>query len=150
MGTILRTADWFGIRKVVCSEDCVDVFNPKVVQASMGSFARVVVYETDLRHSSVQGRRGCPFTEPCSAVNALPARNFPARHPDHRNESQGNISGTPLRKSPIRCSSRCFFNAKDHAESLNASIANASSATKSANSFSKINFDKRALKSRIR
>lgn len=49
MGTILRIADWFGLRHVVCSPDCVDVFNPKVVQASMGSVFRVrAVYEDPL------------------------------------------------------------------------------------------------------
>jgi TrmH family RNA methyltransferase len=41
MGTIIRTADWYGINYIVCSEDCVDIFNPKVVQASMGSISRV-------------------------------------------------------------------------------------------------------------
>lgn len=48
MGTIIRTADWFGIRHVVCSNDCVDVFNPKVVQATMGALARVSVCYTNL------------------------------------------------------------------------------------------------------
>lgn len=48
MGTIIRTADWFGIRQVVCSPSTVDVFNPKVIQASMGSFLRVTAYYTDL------------------------------------------------------------------------------------------------------
>jgi TrmH family RNA methyltransferase len=43
LGTIIRTADWFGIPAVICSPDCVDVYNPKVVQASMGSIARVEV-----------------------------------------------------------------------------------------------------------
>ena len=46
-GTILRIADWFGIRNVFCSENCVEVYNPKVVQASMGSVARVKVFYTD-------------------------------------------------------------------------------------------------------
>ena len=41
LGTIIRTADWFGIPAVICSPDCVDVYNPKVVQATMGSIARV-------------------------------------------------------------------------------------------------------------
>jgi TrmH family RNA methyltransferase len=41
LGTIIRTADWFGIQDVVCSENCVDVYNPKVVQATMGSIFRV-------------------------------------------------------------------------------------------------------------
>ncbi len=43
MGTIIRTADWFGVRDLVCTPNCVDVYNPKVVQATMGSIARVKV-----------------------------------------------------------------------------------------------------------
>lgn len=43
MGTMIRTADWFGIRKIICSTDSVDVYNPKVVQSTMGSFGRVDV-----------------------------------------------------------------------------------------------------------
>lgn len=43
LGTIVRIADWFGIEHIVCSEDTVDVYNPKVVQATMGSIARVSV-----------------------------------------------------------------------------------------------------------
>lgn len=50
MGTIIRTCDWFGVRDVVCSEDTVDCFNPKVVQATMGALARVRVHYTDLSH----------------------------------------------------------------------------------------------------
>lgn len=49
LGTIIRTADWFGIRNVVCSEETVDAYNPKVVQATMGSLARVRVHYTDLK-----------------------------------------------------------------------------------------------------
>ncbi len=48
LGTLLRLADWFGLEGIVCSPDCVDRFNPKVVQASMGSVFRVPVYEADL------------------------------------------------------------------------------------------------------
>ena len=43
-GTIIRIADWFGIKHIICSESCVDVYNPKVVQATMGSLASVDVY----------------------------------------------------------------------------------------------------------
>jgi len=50
MGTIIRIADWFGIHHIIASPDSVDVFNPKVVQASMGSIARVHVAYHDLRH----------------------------------------------------------------------------------------------------
>lgn len=48
LGTILRTADWFGIKQVVLSKDCVEVHNPKVVQASMGSLFRINVSVVDL------------------------------------------------------------------------------------------------------
>lgn len=48
MGTIIRTADWFGFKNIICSADCVEVFNPKTVQATMGSLARVNIYGTDL------------------------------------------------------------------------------------------------------
>lgn len=41
LGTIIRLADWFGIEQIICSEDTVDFYNPKVIQASMGSFLRV-------------------------------------------------------------------------------------------------------------
>jgi RNA methyltransferase, TrmH family len=41
LGTIIRLADWFGLEQIFCSEDTVDIFNPKVIQATMGSFCRV-------------------------------------------------------------------------------------------------------------
>ncbi|WP_394995931.1 RNA methyltransferase [Emticicia sp.] len=44
LGTILRIADWYGIKKVICSENTVDFYNPKVISASMGSFSRIDVY----------------------------------------------------------------------------------------------------------
>jgi len=48
LGTILRVADWYGIKNVVCSPDCADFYNPKVIAATMGSFARVNVSHVDL------------------------------------------------------------------------------------------------------
>ena len=48
MGTLIRTAEWFGISDVVCSNDCVELWNPKTVQATMGSLFRVKVWKTDL------------------------------------------------------------------------------------------------------
>jgi len=47
-GTIIRIADWFGIDYVICNQGCADIYNPKVVQATMGSIARVKVIYTDL------------------------------------------------------------------------------------------------------
>jgi TrmH family RNA methyltransferase len=48
LGTIIRIADWFGISQIICSTDCADMYNSKVVQATMGSIARVNVFYTDL------------------------------------------------------------------------------------------------------
>ncbi len=48
LGTIIRTADWFGIKQIICSTDTVDCFNPKVVQATMGSLFRVKCYYEDI------------------------------------------------------------------------------------------------------
>jgi TrmH family RNA methyltransferase len=47
-GTIIRIADWFGIRQIIASEDTVELYNPKVIQATMGSFIRVEVYYAPL------------------------------------------------------------------------------------------------------
>ena len=61
LGTIMRLADWFGITKIVCSEDCADCFNPKVVQATMGAIIRVGVHYTDLASwLAAQRRTGVP------------------------------------------------------------------------------------------
>lgn len=48
LGTILRLCDWFGIQQILCSNETVDVYNPKVVQATMGSIARVNINYIDL------------------------------------------------------------------------------------------------------
>jgi len=44
MGTIIRIADWFGVKHIICSPDCVDIYNPKVIQAGMGSHIRVNIH----------------------------------------------------------------------------------------------------------
>jgi TrmH family RNA methyltransferase len=47
LGTIIRTADWFGIRNIFCSPGCADIYNPKVIQASMGAILNVKIHYTD-------------------------------------------------------------------------------------------------------
>ena len=60
MGTLIRTAEWFGITDVVCSPDCVELWNPKTVQATMGSLFRMQVWKADLpsflREASSKGK----------------------------------------------------------------------------------------------
>lgn len=48
LGTIIRIADWFGIEDLFCSQNTVDVYNPKTIQATMGALSRVKVHYTDL------------------------------------------------------------------------------------------------------
>ncbi len=49
LGTIVRLADWFGIRQIICSENTVDIYNPKAVQATMGAICRVNISYTGLK-----------------------------------------------------------------------------------------------------
>ena len=60
LGTIIRLADWFGIEDIICSTECADCYNPKVIQATMGAILRVKVHYTDnlpqfLRDASTAG-----------------------------------------------------------------------------------------------
>lgn len=48
LGTIIRLCDWFGVDHLVCSQETADVYNPKVIQATMGSIARIQIHYTDL------------------------------------------------------------------------------------------------------
>lgn len=66
MGTIIRTADWFGIRNIVCSTDCVEIWNPKVIQATMGSIFRMNIVERIWRpFSARKGAKARPFMALC-------------------------------------------------------------------------------------
>jgi TrmH family RNA methyltransferase len=59
LGTILRTADWYGIHKIIASSETADFYNAKVISATMGSFTRVQVYYTDLE--TYLPTAGCPI-----------------------------------------------------------------------------------------
>lgn len=48
LGTIIRIADWYGVKKIICSPDTTDFYNPKVIAASKGSFTRIKTFYTDL------------------------------------------------------------------------------------------------------
>ena len=85
VGTILRLADWFGIGTVYLSPDCVDLYNPKTVQATMGSIFRQRAVTCDL-HALVRG---------CTAAG-IPVYHFPGIDPD------GQRKGRPL-PSPHDC-----------------------------------------------
>jgi len=81
MGTIIRTASWFGIKNIFCSENSVDVFNPKVVQASMGAVFSCNVVSTNINELCKQAATNPDFKifgafmdgEPSKAINQLKA-----------------------------------------------------------------------------
>ncbi len=62
LGTIIRIADWYGIKQVLCSTDTVDLYNPKSISSTMGSFTRVDVIYTDLTDVLPQSNSPLLFT----------------------------------------------------------------------------------------
>lgn len=72
LGTIIRLCDWFGIEQLICSEDTVDCYNQKVVQATMGSLTRVKITYTDLKEflKSYQNSIYGTFMDGASIYNA--------------------------------------------------------------------------------
>lgn len=125
MGTIIRIADWFGISTIFCSETCVDQFNPKVVQATMGSIARVEIIRTNLE--KLLGAFVGQGTEIYGAVlEGKPLHELPAFRGGILligNESKG-ISPEAAACITKRVSIPSYGNAhRGKAESLNASVA---------------------------
>ena len=57
MGTIIRTANWFGIDSIICSETCVDIYNPKVIQASMSGFIGLKILNNNLEEALILGKK---------------------------------------------------------------------------------------------
>jgi len=125
LGTIIRIADWFGIESIICSENTVDLYNPKVIQATMGSFARVRVHYFNLAEflSSLdqQVKIYGSFME---GENIYSSRLDPDAIILIGNESTG-ISPEIASKVTDKISIPAYSvsGGRDHAESLNASIA---------------------------
>jgi TrmH family RNA methyltransferase len=128
MGTILRTADWFGIKNVACSIDCVDLYNTKVIQSTMGSYARVNVNYIDLENFLFKHIGTTPVYGALLHGPLLTDKKF--LKPGILiigNESKG-ISADLIKFITDPIFIPPFFNAESHsyhAESLNASVANA-------------------------
>lgn len=73
LGTIIRTADWFGIRDIICSANTADCFSPKVVQATMGALARVRVHYTDLPAWLTNSQHSSLNSQQHSTLNSQPS-----------------------------------------------------------------------------
>ncbi len=76
-GTIIRLCDWFGIPQIICSHNTVDVFNPKVVQATMGSLGRVTINYVDLPTYLKESR--LPVLGTFMNGNSIYKTNFPSK-----------------------------------------------------------------------
>lgn len=117
MGTIIRIADWFGIAQIICSPGCVDAYNPKTVQATMGSIARVKIVEAEL--AEVLETAGV-----ASYAATLHGRNIGDFEPITEgiivigNESKGLQPATME-----RCTEKVTIPRLGFAESLNAAVA---------------------------
>jgi TrmH family RNA methyltransferase len=88
LGTILRTADWFGLTEVICSRNTVDCFNEKALQSSMGSILRVNVHYTDLK-SFLVNRTDTIFAADMVGENIYTASNLREGYLLMGNEGKG-------------------------------------------------------------
>ncbi|HPG73771.1 MAG TPA: RNA methyltransferase [Bacteroidales bacterium] len=125
MGTILRIADWFGIGHVICSENCVDVYNSKVIQASMGAFLRVAAHCNNLTDELLRYRQQTAmpvYGTFCDGDNIYNTDLSRGAMVVMGNEG----SGIALENEKIinrRISIPAFSDNTAHAESLNVSVA---------------------------
>ncbi|HNY04001.1 MAG TPA: RNA methyltransferase [Bacteroidales bacterium] len=127
LGTIIRIADWFGIREIACSGDCVEAWNPKVIQATMGSIVRVAVHSCDLPRFLASAALAHPPRPVYGALldgdSLYTTRLEPEGIIVIGNESRG-ISPETARFVNRRITIPAYGGAgDDRAESLNASVA---------------------------
>ncbi|PJJ66835.1 TrmH family RNA methyltransferase [Chryseobacterium geocarposphaerae] len=120
LGTIIRLADWFGIEQIICSEDTVDFYNPKVIQATMGSFTRVNVVYTALT----------PYLSNTKNINVgtdmIGENLYTFEKPEHLNLILGN-EGNGMRPETEKLLQKNItiprFGKSQSTESLNVSMA---------------------------
>ena len=118
LGTIVRIADWFGIKQIVCSLDSADMYNPKVVQSTMGSIARVKIIYTDLNEWLGTQENIPIYAASLQGENIASIKKINEGIIIIGNESRG-ISEEIMKLATIRIT----IPAKGKAESLNAAVA---------------------------
>lgn len=123
LGTIIRLCDWYGIRNIYCSSNTVDCFNPKVVQSTMGSIARVKCHYTDLE--ALVGRVRLPVF--AAVLSGESHYKVPFPHAGLLvlgSESHG-IRPELLQKNTNKITIKPRAQGEAHAESLNVATASA-------------------------
>lgn len=123
LGTIIRTAHWFGIKKIFASKDTVDLYNPKVVQASMGSLGSVEVIYVDLVRLSVANPEMPLIGLLLDGFNLFTAPHIEKGFLIMGNEGKGLSSA--LRERIDISLTIPPYDDKNHCESLNVAIATA-------------------------
>ena len=118
LGTIIRTADWFGLKNIICSPDCVEMYNPKVVQSAMGSLGRVNVCNTSLVEWLLQNQHIPSFACTLNGRSADQLGQLKEGLFIIGNESKG-ISEELLKQA----NEQITIPGKGGAESLNAAVA---------------------------
>jgi len=118
LGTIIRTADWFGIKQIVCSPDSAELYNPKVVQATMGSIARVKVFYTDLNEWLAEQKDISIYATTLEGQDVTTVKKIQEGIIIFGNESKG-IGTDILKLATIKLT----IPKKGKAESLNAAVA---------------------------
>jgi TrmH family RNA methyltransferase len=117
LGTIIRIADWFGVRDIVCSAGCADLYNPKVVQATMASIARVNVFY-DREGDWLKGKKVPVYAAALDGKSLYEEQKTTKGILVIGNESKG-LSEETLRYA----TERITIPRKGEAESLNAAVA---------------------------
>jgi RNA methyltransferase, TrmH family len=118
LGTIIRIADWFGIKNIICSAGSADMYNPKVVQSTMGSLGRVNVLYTDIVQWLQENKNIKAYA---AALNGKPLQQFQQLKEGLiviGNESKG-ISDEVMQL----CAEKITITKVGAAESLNAAVA---------------------------
>jgi TrmH family RNA methyltransferase len=118
LGTIIRTADWFGVRHIICGVGTADCYNPKVIQSTMGSIFRVSLFYEDL-NSFLARNRG--ITIAATSLDGEPLR------PSEKWESLflviGNESQGVQKEILDMADRKILIPRTGHGESLNAAVA---------------------------
>ena len=118
LGTIIRTADWFGVEQIICSPGTADVYNSKVVQSTMGSIARVKVLYTDLREWLAEQNEVAIYAAVLEGLDVITMKKVSEGIIVFGNESKG-ISPEILQLVNIKLT----IPKKGKAESLNVAVA---------------------------
>ncbi len=118
LGTIIRIADWFGIEQIICSRDCADMYNPKVVQSTMGSFVRVKLLYIDLAPWLQEHKDVLIYAAALEGVNVTAMKKITEGLIVIGNESKGINPGI-VKMADVKIT----IPHRGKAESLNAAVA---------------------------